>query len=81
MAASHSDAHGYLAALAKEFNKQWFRFLCDSVIAQGLTSANLPTRDAILALFLERASYLGMPTGTAIAPSPRPATSNASTAA
>ncbi len=68
---THPDAVGYLNDLAKDVNEPWFKMVCDLTAVSGISVLDQPTLDTLIALYTDRASYIGvMPaaaTATAVA--------------
>ncbi|TSA39943.1 chromosome segregation protein SMC [bacterium] len=62
----HPDAIGFLNDLAKAEGKSWFTMVCDLAVNSGMSTLDQQTQDTLLALFTERASYLGMQPGTTV---------------
>lgn len=65
----HPDAVGYLNDLAKEVNEQWFRMVCDLAAVSGVSTLDQPMLDTLFALYMGRASYIGIKPSAAVAAS------------
>lgn len=71
---TYPDAVGYLNDLATEINEPWFRMICDLTTAGSVSDLDQLTRDTIIALYTDRASYIGVIPATvpaAAAPAPK----------
>jgi recombinational DNA repair ATPase RecF/ElaB/YqjD/DUF883 family membrane-anchored ribosome-binding protein len=56
----YPDAVGYLNDLATEINEPWFRMICDLTATGGISNLDQLTQDTIVAVYTERASYIGV---------------------
>jgi len=56
----HPDAVGYLNDLAIEINEAWFRMICDLVASIGVSGLDQLTLETLIALYTEKASYIGI---------------------
>ena len=57
---THPDVNGYLNDLAIEIDEPWFKMVCDLVNLSGVSALDQPTLDTLLALYTEKASYIGI---------------------
>lgn len=65
----HQDAVGYLSDLASEINEQWFSMVCDLASVSGVSVLDEPLSDILFALYMGKASYIGMKSASKITPS------------
>jgi DNA repair exonuclease SbcCD ATPase subunit len=64
---THPDAVGYLNDLAKEVNEPWFKMVCDLAAVSGVSVLDEPTHDTLIAIYTDRASYIGIAPVAAVA--------------
>lgn len=57
---THPDAIGYLNDLATEINEPWFKMVCDLAAVSGVSVLDELTRDTLIAIYREKASYIGI---------------------
>lgn len=73
---THPDAVGYLNDLAKEVDEPWFKMVCDLVSICGLSKVDTESLDALYAIYLGNASYIGTRANGAAGASPSSTTTD-----
>jgi recombinational DNA repair ATPase RecF len=64
---THPDAVGYLNDLATEVNEPWFKMVCDLATVCSVSVLDQSMLDTLLALYTDRASYIGVTPVAAVA--------------
>ena len=59
---AHPDAIGYLNDLSHEINEEWFTMVCDLASLSGVSTLDNHASNELLALYTEKASYIGIAT-------------------
>lgn len=67
----HPHAIGYLTDLAEEINEPWFTMVCDLAVITGAATLEQAVRETLLALYMNKASYIGMGAAAGVASSAR----------
>lgn len=70
---TYPDSIGYLFDLADEIDEPWFKMVCDLAAVSGVSILDPLTLDTLCALYVRRASYIGIKPAAGVAAAVAPA--------